>query len=50
MGGRIVNINEECLLQYLSGADFSQTFVILAESEHEIFDCSEYNDEVLAFI
>jgi len=45
-----VNINEECLLQYLSAADFSQTFVILAEREHEIFDYSEYNDEVFSLI
>lgn len=50
MGEKTVNINEECLLQYLSAADFSQTFVILAEKEHEISECSEYNEVAWSFI
>ena len=45
-----MNINEQCLLQYLSAGNFSQNFVILTEEEHEILECSEYNEVAWSFI
>lgn len=39
-----MSINEECLLQYLTNAGNSQSFVIECLKNGEIFDGPEYNE------
>jgi hypothetical protein len=51
-GGELMkmNLNEECLLQYLSNIDNSQSFVMDLGLGSDIFDCPEYNEVAWLFI
>lgn len=50
IGGEKVNLNEECLLQYLSIQNNSQNFVTQCEMSNVIWDSSEYNEVAWLFI
>lgn len=45
-----MNINEECLLQYLSNPNELQSFVMEMTFNDEKNICSEYNDIKLLFL
>jgi len=44
-----MNLNEECLLQYLTNPIHSQSFVMQTITDSEKFDCSEYNEVAWLF-
>lgn len=44
-----MNLNEECLLQYLANMNSSSSFVMDCGVGSEIFDCPEYNEVAWLF-
>ncbi len=44
-----MNLNEECLLQYLANPNGSSSFVMDCGFGSEIFDCPEYNEVAWLF-
>ena len=45
-----MNLNEECLLLYLSNPDHSQNFVMACEANSVFYEIPEYNEVAWLFV
>lgn len=50
VGGKKVNLNEECLIQYLINAGNSQKFILQSDFKYENLNSPEYNEITWFFI